>query len=89
MFAGKHCNAPDVIRDYRAESAAPLIANLARERTRGGDAYWRDQFLPTAAELAGPGDPDGSKGIRKWNDEHDPREGNSKPLRPEGPKQVY
>jgi len=47
-------------------------------------------FLPTAKEMAGPGDPDGSKGLRTWADEHDPKPGNKKPSYPAGiPKRSY
>jgi hypothetical protein len=65
------------------------ITELRRERERGGSSAVRDLFLPTAKELAGPGDPDGAKAIREWNETHDPKPGNSKPLRPEAPRTVF
>lgn len=65
------------------------VTSLKRERERGGMSAVRDLFLPTAKELAGPGDPDGSKAIREWNDTHEPRMGNKRPLRPESPKAVF
>ena len=76
-------------RDYRAENASPAVVGLKRERERGGSSAVRDLFLPTAKELAGPGDPDGHKAIRQWNDEHDPKPGNARPMRPEAPKAVF
>src|SRR5438128_1587023 len=60
-------------RDYQAD--LPDFGNavqVKREREAGGREAVRDLFLPTAKDFAGPGDPDGSKGIRAWNDEHDP-----------------
>lgn len=76
-------------RNYRQESVGVAVGTLKRERERGGSGAIRDTFLPTAADYAGPGDPDGSKGIREWNDTHDPRPGNSKPLRPESPRKSW
>ncbi len=83
------CGAGVVVRDYRAEGVGVQVVALQRERERGGSAAVRDLFLPTAKELAGPGDPDGHKAIREWNDTHDPKPGNSRPLRPESPRMVY
>ncbi len=80
-----YCPFPDVIRDYRAESVGMAVVSLARERERGGPSAVRDLFLPTAKDLAGPHDPDGSKGIAEWNDTHDPKPGNKMPMRPERP----
>ena len=89
LLACESCGSP-VIRDYRAEGVNDgASAKLKREREGKGDAYMRDQFLPTAKDYAGPGDPDGSKGLREWNDTHGPREGNKNPLRPEVPKRVF
>jgi hypothetical protein len=65
------------------------VTALKRERERGGPSAVRDLFLPTAKELAGPDDPDGSKGIREWNETHDPKPGNTRPMRPESPKVVF
>ena len=65
------------------------ITQLRGERERGGSSAVRDLFLPTAKELAGPGDPDGSKGIREWNETHDPKPGNKRPMRPVADKAVF
>lgn len=81
-----HCNGlDDVVRDYRAENAGVSgMVQLKRERDMGGREAYRDQFLPTAKDYESPSDPDGSKGIRKWNDEHTPHSSASgAPLRPD------
>jgi hypothetical protein len=65
------------------------LRQLKGERERGGSSAMRDLFLPTAKEVAGPGDPDGSKGIREWNETHDPKPGNKRPMRPESAKAVF
>lgn len=77
------CGAP-LRRDYRAEGVGVATVALKRERERGGASAVRDLFLPTAKDYAGPGDPDGAKGLRQWADEHEPKMGNKKPLYPEG-----
>lgn len=75
------CEAP-IVRDYRAEGASFNEATL--RRTRDGNRAYRDMFLPTAKDFESPSDPDGSKGIRKWNDEHTPHsDASGTPLRPE------
>jgi hypothetical protein len=79
----------ELTRDYRAEGVTPNTAALARERG-GQDIEWfKQNFLPTADEFAGPGDPDGSKGLTKWNDEHGPKDSNKAPARPTVPKRVF
>ncbi len=85
----RHACGGDIKRDYRAENVGVAVVNLQRERERGGSGAVRDLFLPTAKELAGPGDPDGAKAIREWNDTHDPKPGNKRPMRPESPKVVF
>jgi len=79
------CAYPMLKRDYRAEGVGFAVAKLARQRKDATDTEMRDLFLPTADEFIGPDDPDGSKGIEKWNDEHVPAEGNYNPIRPERP----
>jgi hypothetical protein len=76
-------------RDYRAESSSPLVANLKREREAGGRSAVRDMFLPTAKDYESPSDPDGSKGIRKWAEEHAPADGNKRPDYPDIPKKSF
>lgn len=90
-FAGQHCESGGpVVRDYRAEAVGLSgIVELRRVREVGGSSAVRDLFLPTAEEYKSPEDPDGSKGIRQWNDEHDPKAGNKRPLRPVVPRKVF
>jgi hypothetical protein len=83
------CGQPRVLRDYRAEAASPQVANLKREREAGGRSAVRDMFLPTAKDYESPSDPDGSKGIRKWADEHAPADGNKRPDYPDMPKKSF
>lgn len=72
-------------RDYRAESVgATGMVQLKRERNMGGRTAYRDTFLPTAKDYESKDDPDGQKGIRKWNDEHTPHStASGAPLRPD------
>ena len=80
------CDEPTLRRDYRGESVGFSIAGMKREREHGSATELRDLFLETAEEAAGPGDPDGSKAIREWNETHEPRDtSESKALRPEMP----
>jgi hypothetical protein len=77
------------VRDWQRENVGFQTLQLKRERETGGSSAVRDLFLPKAADYAGPGDPDGSKGIRQWNDEHAPSSSNKRPLRPESPRKVW
>lgn len=89
-FAGQHCTSPDVARDYQAEGVGVAVVGLKREREAGGRSTVRDKFLPTLSDFKGPTDPDGTKGMRTWADEHDPKPGNKTPLYPEGiPKRSW
>ncbi len=85
----QHAERTVLLRDYRAELVGVSIGPLKLEREQGGSTVIRDKFLPTAADYAGPNDPDGSKGIREWNDTHDPKNGNKRPMRPEGPRKMW
>lgn len=84
-----HCASGQIVRDYRAEGVTPATAGLKREREGKDNAWFRDNFLPTADDYKSPEDPDGSKGLKQWNDEHIPADGNKHPVRPEIPKQVF
>lgn len=83
------CGGGPVRRDYRAESAGVQTLPLKREREAGGPSAVRDKFLPTAKDYADASDPDGSRGIRQWNEEHDPKPGNRRPMRPEAPRKYH
>ena len=68
-----------MVRDWRAEG---LVVGTGARVSRSGTV--RDQarlFLPDNNEFAGPGDPDGKKGARKWLETHQAKEsGGSTPL---------
>jgi len=85
----KMAHPTEMARNYRAEAASPQVANLKREREAGGRSAVRDMFLPTAKDYESPSDPDGSKGIRKWADEHAPADGNKRPDYPDMPKKSF
>jgi hypothetical protein len=77
-------------RDYKADGVGLTgMVELKRVREFGGSSAVRDLFLPTAAEMAGPNDPDGSKGIEEWNERNQPKNGNKHPTRPVAPKKVF
>jgi len=73
------CHGVEMRRDYRADSPRLGLADLKKELHSG---FHPNMVLPTAEELATPDDPDGSKGIREWNERFEPKEGNKHPLRP-------
>jgi hypothetical protein len=77
------------VRDWRREAVGVQTLQLKREREHGGSSAVRDLFLPTTKDYQSAVDPDGSKGIRQWNEEHDPSPSNKKPLRPESPRKVW
>jgi hypothetical protein len=67
---------------------------MARQRELGldgqsGREQQRDIFLPTARDLATPKDPTGQRAIREWNERHEPRPTNKRPLRPEYEKTQF
>lgn len=66
-------------RDYRAESVGVAVTALRNEREHGGREGVKNLFLPTNRDFAGPGDPDGSAGMREWRDTHQPKAGNKNP----------
>ncbi len=85
----------EIKRDYKAERVGfNGLAELRRQRETGTDGLsgkkaMRDLFLPTAKEMAKPGDPTGQKGLHEWNEKHEPRESNKAPLRPETDRRVW
>jgi hypothetical protein len=70
-------------RDYRAENVGVSVADLkaARNGTGGLEEVSR-LMLPTNKDFIEPGDPDGTKGMRQWRDDHQPKAGNNNPLWP-------
>lgn len=69
-------------RDYRSENVGVAVQQLKNEREHGGTKGYDSLFLPTNKDFAGPGDPDGTKGMRQWRDEHQPKAGNKNPRWP-------
>ena len=72
------CNSVSIIRDYRAENAGFVVPGYMKSSNTSG----RDDFLPTAKDYESPSDPDGGKGIREWNENHEGAFGNKSPKRP-------
>lgn len=70
-----------MVRDYRAEAVGINTGNLRALREHGL-AERLAKTLPTNVDFAGPGDPDGKKGMRAWRDEHEPRPSNKRPAWP-------
>jgi len=78
-----------MVRDYRAEGASPAIAGLKRERELGSPNDLKGLFLPTAKDYAGPGDPDGQRGLRAWAEETRPAADNKRPVYPDMDRKVF
>lgn len=67
-------------RDYGAEGVGlGSGVKVSRDGTVNDSAAL---FLPGNKDFAGPRDPDGNKGMRKWRDAHGPRDTNTKPRWP-------
>lgn len=69
-----------MVRDWKAEGVG--VGSGVRVSR---DGTLRDQarlFLPDNDEFKGPGDPDGTKGMREWRETHSPHETNSQPFYP-------
>ena len=69
-------------RDYKADRIQVAILDLKKSNEHGHDP---SLFLPTAKDYEGPNDPDGSKGLTKWLEEHKPAPGNKHPKEPKLP----
>lgn len=65
------CGGGPVNRDYRAEgfSVGPGVRDI---RGMSHEEAAR-LFLPTTEDFKSPEDPDGTKGLRKWREEHVPK----------------
>jgi hypothetical protein len=80
----------DWVRDYKAENVGLTgMVQMKREREAGGSRAVRDLFLPKQRDFESPEDPDGSRGIRAWADEHAPKESNKRPLWPDMPRKTF
>jgi hypothetical protein len=82
------CSKDILRRDYRGEGVGFNTATLKKERDFGVRAH-KDMFLPTAKDFAGPADPEGTKGIREWAEEHKPKDTNKRPDWPDIPKRSF
>ena len=80
------CGSPRVIRDYRAEGVG---TNLGELRKSLHPDFHESLFLPEAKDYISKDDPDGSKGIRNWNENHEPRSQNKNPKRPKTHKTLW
>lgn len=58
-------------RDWKRE-AVGIGSGVRASRETLSDAGYRELFLPSAKDYAGPGDPTGQKGLREWREEHTP-----------------
>jgi hypothetical protein len=76
------CQEDSFIRDYKSERVG---ANLRHLRISSAPGYSDDLILPTAKDYESPTDPDGSKGIKQWREEHIPAPGNKNPKWPTVP----
>lgn len=67
-------------RDWKAEGVGVGSGvRVSRDGTLLDQAHL---FLPDNNEFKGPGDPDGTKGMRAWHERHAPAEGNKNPVHP-------
>lgn len=71
----------DVRRDYATENVG-IGSGVRESRVEMTTSGYRDLFLPTADDFADQSDPSGQKGLRKWADEHAPKEDNKRPAWP-------
>lgn len=79
-----HCDHGPMTRDYRAEgvSVSGAVSALKAEREGAGLDEVKRLMLPSNKDFVGPGDPDGTKGMRQWRDDHQPKAGNTRPSWP-------
>lgn len=60
----------DATRFYRAEGKR--LNGMAQMKMERDPSYDPTLFLPTKKDFAGPGDPDGEKGMNQWMEDHRP-----------------
>jgi hypothetical protein len=77
------CGEGAIVRDYRAENVGVVGLELMKaEREAGSKEAYDRLFLPHNDDFKGPGDPDGTIGMRAWRDNHQPRPSNHAPRWP-------
>lgn len=78
--------APDchgtMARDWRAENVG--IGEGVRVSRTGTQADQARLILPDNAQFKGPGDPDGTKGMREWHEKFQPSADNPRPAQTPG-----
>ena len=75
-------------RDYAAENVG--IGSGVRVSRNGTNKDIDRLFMPNNDEFKGPGDPDGTKGMRAWRENHIPKDDNHNPRWPgEVEKKVF
>lgn len=72
---GKCC----IARDYRAEAVG--VGSGVRVSRDGTVQDQARLMLPTNNDFRGPGDPDGTKGMRAWHDRFQPAADNPRPVK--------
>ena len=60
-----------MVRDYRREAVG--IGAGVRVSRDGTVADQAKLFLPDNSDYAGPGDPDGTKGMKAWHEQFEPK----------------
>lgn len=83
MFCGGplHVNAR-LVRDYRSEAVG--VGAGVRVSRDGTQADQARLILPDNKDFKGPGDPDGTKGMRKWHSQFQPKADNPRPAQTPG-----
>lgn len=67
------CGGGPVVRDYRAEGFSLGSGTRSFDTRAMSHEEVARLFLPTTDDFKGPDDPDGTKGLRKWREEHAPK----------------
>jgi hypothetical protein len=71
-----------MMRDYRAENVG--VGSGVRVSRDGTVAEQARLILPDNAQFKGPGDPDGTKGMREWHEKFQPSADNPRPAQTPG-----
>lgn len=69
-----------MVRDYRAEGVG--LGSGVKVSRDGTNLDQARAFLPSNENFKGPGDPDGTKGMREWHERFEPRADNPRPIVP-------
>lgn len=81
VLCTEHRPSTSMRRDYKRDGVqATGMVQMKNDRENGGSTS--ELFLPSNSEFAGPGDPDGNKGMRDWRDSVKPTDDNRKPRWP-------